>query len=49
MVLNSSLNVTLPPNSIEPSPKKPTPELTPRVMHQAAHQKAATELSQQSS
>ncbi len=29
MVLNSSLNVTLPPNFIKPSPKKPTPELTP--------------------
>jgi hypothetical protein len=29
-VLNSSLNVTLPPNFIKPSPKKPTPDLTPK-------------------
>jgi hypothetical protein len=29
MVLNSSLNVTLHPNFIKPSPKKPMPELTP--------------------
>jgi hypothetical protein len=28
-VLNSSLNVILPPNFIKPSPKKPMPELTP--------------------
>jgi hypothetical protein len=28
MVLNSSLNVTLPPNFVKPSPKKPTPKLT---------------------
>ncbi len=29
-VLNSSLNVSLPPNFIKPSPKKPMPELTPK-------------------
>jgi hypothetical protein len=29
-VLNSSLNVTLSPNFIKPSPKKPVPELTPK-------------------
>ncbi len=49
MVLNSSLNVTLSPNSIESTPKKPMPELTPRVMRQAGHQKATMEPSQRSS
>jgi hypothetical protein len=29
VVLNSSVNVILPPNFFKPSPKKPTPELTP--------------------
>jgi hypothetical protein len=29
MVLNSSLNMILPPNFIKPSPKKPMPKLTP--------------------
>jgi hypothetical protein len=29
MVMNSSLNVILPPNFIKPPPKNPSPELNP--------------------